>query len=82
MMIEDDERMSVVIEDDVRMSVDEAARFLRVCPRTLRDAIDRGEIPAARIGRRIILSKTVLQRALGLTPNATGDTPHDPLQAA
>ena len=43
------------------LSVDEAAAFLRVNPKTLREAIARGEVPGVRrIGRVIRLSRAAL----------------------
>lgn len=72
--------------EDERLSVDEGADYLHVHHRTLRDAINRGEIPAARIGRRIILSKSVLRAMLEgkarVGGKASSPTPADPLEAA
>jgi len=42
------------------MNVDEAAGFLRVNPKTLREAVNRGQVPARRIGRVIRLERSVL----------------------
>jgi excisionase family DNA binding protein len=50
--------------DDV-LTVDEAARYLRIGRNALYDAIGRGKIPHARIGRTIRLSRRVLARVLG-----------------
>lgn len=73
---------------DERMTIEEAAKYLTVNPRTLRDAINRGEVPAARIGRRIILSKAVLRAMLEGKADADSSeeffypVPPDPMQAA
>jgi excisionase family DNA binding protein len=50
-------------ENDV-LTVDEAAAFLRIGRNQLYEAIARGEIPHARIGRTIRLSRQALQRSL------------------
>ncbi|MEX0991593.1 MAG: helix-turn-helix domain-containing protein [Actinomycetota bacterium] len=44
--------------------VDEAAALLRVGEKTLRNAIRRGEVPAIRIGRRIVLPGAALAEFL------------------
>jgi excisionase family DNA binding protein len=45
-------------------SVDEAARMIGVHPLTLRKAIARGEIRAVRVGRRILIPTTEIERLL------------------
>ena len=35
------------------MTVDEIARILKLNPQTVRNWIDRGELPAVRVGRRV-----------------------------
>lgn len=47
------------------LTVDEAAKFLRIGRSQLYDAIGRKEIPHQRIGRSIRLSKTALVAWLG-----------------
>lgn len=46
------------------ITVDEAARWLRVDRKTLYDAAGRRAIPCARLGRRILLSRAALARWL------------------
>ena len=50
-------------EPDV-ITIDEAARWLRVDRKTLYDAAARRAIPCARLGRRIRLSRAALARWL------------------
>jgi excisionase family DNA binding protein len=50
-------------ESDV-MTVEEGAAFLRVGRNALYDAIGRGEVPHARIGKTIRLSRAALVRWL------------------
>ena len=47
------------------MTVDEAARFLRVRPRTVRTWIKMGKIRASRIGKSYLIDDRDLQMALG-----------------
>ena len=42
------------------LTVDEAARFLRVNSKTLREAIRAGDVPARRVGRRVLILRDVL----------------------
>lgn len=49
------------MEEREGMTVEEAARDIGIHQRTLRDAINRGEFPAAKIGRRVIVSRTVVR---------------------
>jgi excisionase family DNA binding protein len=53
-----------VISDRDVLTVPEAARALRVSPRTYYAAVTRGEVPATRIGRRLVVSGTALRRLL------------------
>jgi excisionase family DNA binding protein len=46
------------------LSVDEAARFLRADRKTIYGAIERGELPALKLGRRLFVSRAVLDRLL------------------
>ena len=50
------------MSDDVHdvLTVEEAARFLRVGKNQLYDAIGRGEVPHVRIGKTIRLSRAAL----------------------
>lgn len=42
------------------LTVDEAARFLRINPKTLYEAIHQGAFPARKIGRRVIIFRDSL----------------------
>ena len=42
------------------MTVREVAVFLRLDRKTVYDAIARGELPARRVGRRVVVSRTAL----------------------
>lgn len=53
------------------MKVDEVASWLRVNRKTIYDAVERGDIPSRRLGRRVILSRTAIQAWLGGTPSTT-----------
>jgi excisionase family DNA binding protein len=50
-------------DDDV-LTVDEAAKLLRVGRNTLYEAIGRGEVPYLRIGKLIRLSREAVMRSL------------------
>jgi excisionase family DNA binding protein len=55
------------------MTADEAARLLRVSRWTLYAAINRGEIPHRRVGRRILFSRRALMLWLdGANPQDAG----------
>jgi excisionase family DNA binding protein len=51
-------------QDDDILTVEQAAKFLRLGRNAVYDAIGRGEIPHRRIGRTIRLSRVVLLRWL------------------
>lgn len=51
-------------QDDDVLTVEQAAKFLRLGRNAVYDAIGRGEIPHRRIGRSIRLSRVVLLRWL------------------
>lgn len=55
---------SVVPQDDDVLTVEQAAKFLRLGRNAVYDAIGRGEIPHRRIGRSIRLSRVALLRWL------------------
>lgn len=55
-------------ESELVLSVPETARRLGVGRNTLYDAIQRGEIPTLRIGRRILVPTAALDRLLMGTP--------------
>jgi len=50
------------------MTVEQAAEYLQCNPETLRRAAQKGQIPAARIGRRWRFRKSALDRWLGESP--------------
>ena len=56
----DDEQSSATDDSDDVLTVDQAARLLRVGRNQLYEAIGRGEIPHRRIGRSIRLSRLAL----------------------
>jgi excisionase family DNA binding protein len=47
-------------------TVDEAAEFLRVTPKSVRHMIERCQIPVVRIGGRVRIPVTGLRKRLGL----------------
>jgi excisionase family DNA binding protein len=61
----DDSVDVVVPQDDDVLTVEQAAKFLRLGRNAVYDAIGRGEIPHRRIGRAIRLSRAALVRWLG-----------------
>lgn len=56
---------SGVPQDDDVLTVEQAAKFLRLGRNAVYDAIGRGEIPHRRIGRAIRLSRAALVQWLG-----------------
>jgi excisionase family DNA binding protein len=62
--------------DDEFLTVKEIAERLKVNPQTLRNWIDRGELPAVRIGRRVRVRRTDLERLL--TEGRTVRPPTEP----
>jgi excisionase family DNA binding protein len=46
------------------LTVDEAAVLLRVSRNTAYEAVKRGEIPAVKIGRRLLIPRAALERLL------------------
>jgi excisionase family DNA binding protein len=51
-------------DDPEVLTVDEAAKVLRVGRSTVYDAIKRGEVPCVRVGRRLLISRRVLDKLL------------------
>ena len=47
------------------MTVQEVADLLKLNPQTVRNLIDSGELPAIRIGRRVRIQRSVLERQIG-----------------
>jgi excisionase family DNA binding protein len=50
--------------DDEYLTVQEVADHLKLNQQTLRNWIDRGELPAVRVGRRVRIRRTDLERIL------------------
>lgn len=63
-----------VISGDAVLTVDEAAKLLRIGRNQLYEAIGRGDVPHARIGRTIRLSRAALLRSLGGSCEAASKT--------
>jgi excisionase family DNA binding protein len=62
------------LDDDV-LTVEEAARFLKVGKNCLYDAIGRGQVPHRRIGKHIRISRAGLMRWLATwSQDAQGST--------
>ncbi len=57
------------------VSVDEAARLLGVSKDLVYDLIARGELPAIRLGRRLVVALISLQELLAGQPDRTGVAP-------
>ena len=65
------------------LSVAEVAAALKLNPQTVRNMIDRGEIPAIRIGRRVRITRSDLEQVLehGRIGAPTTKTVRSPAQA-
>ncbi len=67
------------MDDSAIYTVAEAARISRVSERTYYAAARRGEVPATRIGRRLVVSGAALRRFLeggdGMTNGRRTNTP-------
>jgi excisionase family DNA binding protein len=46
------------------LTVPEAAKLLRIAPRSYYQAAQRGEVPAVKVGRRIVVPGAALERFL------------------
>ncbi len=46
------------------LTVPEVAEFLRVSPRHIHNLIERGLVPVTRLGRRVLIERTRLLKAL------------------
>lgn len=59
--------------DDTFLTVAEVAELLKLNQQTVRNWIDQGSLPAVRVGRRVRIRRTDLERVLdeGATQNAT-----------
>jgi excisionase family DNA binding protein len=51
--------------DDL-LTVDEVANELKVNPQTVRNWIDRGQLPALRAGRRVRIQRSMLEQFVGM----------------
>ena len=57
--------------DDEFLTVDEVAALLKVNPQTVRNTIDRGDLPAVRFGsRRVRVRRVDLDGFIGISPNS------------
>lgn len=55
----------------VMLTVKDGARRLQCAPRRLREAIEAGEVPAVRLGKRYVIAPAVIERMLqGEPPQA------------
>lgn len=59
------EKQGDIKSDTLSVSVTEAARLLGVSPYSVRNYIRRGELPAIRLGRRVLLSLSRLRELTG-----------------
>lgn len=68
--------MSVAATESATVSVSEAARVLGVCEKTAYRAVARGDLPAVKLGRRILVSRRRLAALLDgePEPEPAGDT--------
>ena len=57
-----------MLKEKVAYSVREAAELLGLHENTIRKLIWRGELKAARLGRRVVIPRTALEAVLGETP--------------
>jgi excisionase family DNA binding protein len=52
------------VQESPVMTVDEAAKMLRISRATAYEAVRQGEIPVVRYGRRILVPRAALERKL------------------
>lgn len=64
------------------VSVNEAARLLGISRDLAYDLVARGEIPAIRLGRRLVVARRALQHLLAGQAVTAGDPPVDPAASA
>ena len=57
------------------LTIEEAAKVLRIGRATAYEAARRGEIPVVRIGRRLLVPRIALDHLLKGTQPKTGETP-------
>ena len=58
-------------EDQATVTVDDAARIIGISRGSMYRAIDRGEIPIVRVGKRVLIPTATLRRMLHLDDPAT-----------
>ncbi len=59
------------------LTVAQAASVFGVDARTVTRAIENGELPAVRLGRRVLIPRVPLLAALGVTVDGSGTEAHD-----
>jgi excisionase family DNA binding protein len=59
--------MSALADLPAVLTVEEAARVLRIGRTAAYDAARRGELPTVRVGRQLRVPRTALERMLGVT---------------
>lgn len=59
-------------DDELLLTVSEAARMLRLSRAFTYDLVNRGDLPAVRFGRRVLIPRAALERCLAQDP-ATGE---------
>jgi excisionase family DNA binding protein len=60
--------------DQLTFTIEEAAALLGISPSTAYEAVHRGELPALRFGRRLVVTRHTLETMLGLNqPPSTND---------
>ena len=64
-------------EERQTLTVDEAAEILGIGRNSAYDAIRRGEIPAVRLGRRLLVPRRALERLLWDNDSGTPDVGHN-----
>jgi excisionase family DNA binding protein len=65
------EELAEAIRGKLFLTVPEVAELARIDQRTLRRAIDAGEIPTARFGNTVRIPTSALLRLAGLPPGVT-----------
>ncbi len=54
------------------VTISEAAEALGVAPKTLYRAVNRGEVPGIRVGRRLLVPRDFVDRILAAKPDVPG----------
>ena len=67
-------------EERLVFTVEEAAQLLGISRSFAYEAVQRGEIPSMRIGRRILVPKAALQRQLHAAGDRSGTESSEPIQ--